>query len=119
MHMRAWTLHELIAPSIVIVLSRDRKVVAHKVALTPLLQKVTSVFSCVLTREASHSTASTSERMSWAKNWGTIRVEDEGYCLMGLFNVDVPTRVLQWLAKPPLEWMRIHLLEQHKQYSER
>ncbi|KAM5543082.1 hypothetical protein V8D89_003466 [Ganoderma adspersum] len=90
-HTRGWTLQELIAPSLAIFVSRDWKIIGNKVGLAPLLQELTGVFSRVLTREAHYSTASIAERMSWASNRRTTRVEDEAYCLMGLFNVDMST----------------------------
>lgn len=49
------------------------------------------MFSRVLTSEAQYSTASIAERLSWASNRRTTRVEDEAYCFMGLFNIDIPT----------------------------
>ncbi|TBU36220.1 hypothetical protein BD309DRAFT_1024525 [Dichomitus squalens] len=45
----------------------------------------------VLTRETHFSTASVGRRMNWASLRSTTRVEDEAYCLMGLFNVNMPT----------------------------
>ncbi|PIL33632.1 hypothetical protein GSI_04255 [Ganoderma sinense ZZ0214-1] len=90
-HSRGWTLQELIAPMLVIFVSRDWKVIGNKVDLAPLLQQITGVWRQVLTREVHYSVISVGQRMSWAANRNTTRVEDEAYCLMGLFNVNMPT----------------------------
>ena len=90
-HLRGWTLQELIAPMLVIFVSRDWQVIGNKVELAPLLQQVTGVWRQVFTREVHYSVISVAQRMSWASNRSTTRIEDEAYCLMGLFNVNMPT----------------------------
>ncbi|KAI1786623.1 HET-domain-containing protein [Ganoderma leucocontextum] len=90
-HTRGWTLQELLAPFFVIFLSRDWETIGNKVELAPLLEQVTGVSSQVLTREEHYSAVCVAERMSWASKRNTTRVEDEAYCLMGLFNVNMPT----------------------------
>ncbi len=90
-HSRGWTLQELIAPMLLIFVSQDWKVIGNKVELAPLLQRITGIWRQVLTREVHYSVISVGQRMSWASNRNTTRVEDEAYCLMGLFNVNMPT----------------------------
>ncbi|PIL33600.1 hypothetical protein GSI_04223 [Ganoderma sinense ZZ0214-1] len=90
-HSRGWTLQELIAPSLVIFVSRDWKPIGNKRGLAPLLEKITGVRWQVLTGETHYSVASVAERMSWASERRTTRVEDEAYSLMGLFNIHMPT----------------------------
>ncbi|PIL33560.1 hypothetical protein GSI_04183 [Ganoderma sinense ZZ0214-1] len=90
-HTRGWTLQELIAPSLVIFISRDWKPFGRKVDLAPLLEEITYIPSQVLTGERHISNISIAERMSWASKRSTTRVEDEAYSLMGLFNVNMPT----------------------------
>ena len=90
-HTRGWTLQELIAPSLLIFVSGDWKIIGNKVELALLLEEITGVPSQVLTREVHYSVPSIAERMSWASTRSTMRVEDEAYCLMGLFNVYMPT----------------------------
>nr|VWO95729.1 Alcohol dehydrogenase 1 [Ganoderma boninense] len=90
-HTRGWTLQELIAPFFVIFVSRDCKTIGNKRELAPLLEEITGVRQQVLTGEMHYSVASIAERMSWASERSTTRVEDEAYCLMGLFNVHMPT----------------------------
>ena len=90
-HLRGWTLQELIAPFLVIFLSRDWKSIGNKRELAALLEETTGVRQQVLTGETNYLVASIAERMSWASQRNTTRVEDEAYCLMGLFNVHMPT----------------------------
>ncbi|KAM5543037.1 hypothetical protein V8D89_003421 [Ganoderma adspersum] len=88
---RGWTLQELIAPSLVIFVSRDWTTIGDKMELAPLLETITGIPRQVLTRKTHFSSVSIAERMSWASTRDTTRLEDEAYCLMGLFNVNMPT----------------------------
>lgn len=90
-HSRGWTLQELIAPMLVIFVSQDWHILGNKVELAPLLQQITSIWRQVLTREVHYSVISVAQRMLWAANRNTTRLEDEAYCLVGLFNVNMPT----------------------------
>lgn len=91
-HSRGWTLQELIAPSLVLFVSGDwTTIFGNKVELAPLLERVTGVSTRVLRREVHPSLIGVAERLSWAANRNTTRVEDEAYCLMGLFGISMPT----------------------------
>ena len=90
-HSRGWTLQELIAPFLVIFLSKDWKKIGDKQELAPLLEEITGVRQKVLTHEMHFSLAGVAERMTWAAKRNTTRVEDEAYSLMGLFDVTMPT----------------------------
>lgn len=90
-HTRGWTLQELIAPAIVVFLSKDWKLLGTKAQLAPLLSNITDISTAILTRETQYFQVSLAVRMSWASKRKTTRIEDEAYCLMGLFNVNMPT----------------------------
>ncbi|KAI0779414.1 heterokaryon incompatibility protein-domain-containing protein [Fomes fomentarius] len=90
-HTRGWTLQELIAPSIVIFLSSDWTFLGTKAELADLLQEITGIFSRILMHQRHYSDLSVARRMSWASRRRTTRLEDEAYCLMGLFGVNMPT----------------------------
>ena len=90
-HSRGWTLQELIAPSLVVFVSQDWTTIGDKTELAPLLEAITGIPRNVLTRKSHFSSVSIAERMSWASMRDTARLEDEAYCLMGLFNVNMPT----------------------------
>lgn len=90
-HTRGWTLQELIAPEVVVFLSRDWKVLGDKVHLAPLLEQITNVPRAVLHHQVELSTVSVAQRMSWAAHRKTTRLEDEAYCLLGIFSINMPT----------------------------
>ena len=87
---RGWTLQELIAPHTVIFYSSDWVQVGTKWTLHDVLAQKTGIDVGILTGEKSLESASVARRMSWACNRETTRTEDEAYCLMGLFDVNMP-----------------------------
>ncbi|KAI0641785.1 HET-domain-containing protein [Trametes meyenii] len=89
---RGWTLQELIAPKVVIFLSQTWVPIASKRSISPLLEEITGIEAGVLMGTISLSEVSVARRrMSWASERHTRRVEDEAYCLMGIFDVHLPT----------------------------
>ncbi|KAI0706356.1 heterokaryon incompatibility protein-domain-containing protein [Earliella scabrosa] len=90
-HTRGWTLQELIAPQVVTFVSQSWEAFSDKVELSFLLSDITGIDEGVLTRKVRYDAVSIAERMYWASRRQTTRVEDEAYCLMGLFNINMPT----------------------------
>ena len=90
-HRRGWTLQELLASKTVIFISSEWTVLGDKYNLAPVLEQITSVRASVLRFEEDIADMSVAERMSWAANRRTTRVEDEAYCLFGLFGINLPT----------------------------
>ena len=90
-HTRGWTLQELLAPSLVMFLSEEWERLGTKEDLAELLEDITDIHKDYLTKVSSLTSASISQRMAWAANRGTTRVEDEAYCLLGLFGISMPT----------------------------
>ena len=86
---RGWTLQELIAPSNVVFYSGDWAKLGTKLTLQDILATRTGIDVGILTGEKDLESASVARRMSWACNRQTTRTEDEAYCLMGLFNVNM------------------------------
>lgn len=89
-HTRGWTLQELIAPDVVVFLSMDWTVLGTKSDLADLLASVTHIPAAVLRLEQEHTDICIAARMSWASFRETTRPEDEAYCLMGIFDVNMP-----------------------------
>ncbi|KAI1795282.1 hypothetical protein LXA43DRAFT_851916, partial [Ganoderma leucocontextum] len=85
------TLQELIAPAFVIFLPSDWRELGNRMVLAELLEEVTRVDAEVLKKELTAGRFSVSARMYWASTRETTRAEDEGYCLMRLFGVNMPT----------------------------
>ena len=90
-HTRGWALQELLAPRLVVFLAQDWSVIGTKASLTPLLQEATGIPTNVLRFEVDIAHVSVAQRMSWASKRRTTRPEDEAYCLMGIFGVNMPT----------------------------
>nr|VWO95696.1 Transcriptional regulator SlyA [Ganoderma boninense] len=90
-HTRGWTLQELIAPDFLIFLSSDWHELGNRAGLAGLLNEITRIPFGVLTGTDKPAEYSVCIRMSWASRRKTTRVEDEAYCLMGLFGVSIPT----------------------------
>lgn len=87
---RGWTLQELIAPKDVLFLSQEWVIKGTRHELADVIQKETRIPAAVLTRQVDVYSLSVAERMSWAANRETSRVEDEAYSLFGIFNVHLP-----------------------------
>ena len=88
---RGWTLQELIAPAVVIFLSRNWRILGTKDTLADVIEEITGIDREVLTHNRSLDSVSVARRMSWAAHRRTTRLEDAAYCMMGLFNVNMPT----------------------------
>ena len=89
-HSRGWTLQELIAPAYIIFLSKEWEPIGTKRELGELLKACTGISVSILTHKTSFFDVSIAQKMSWASKRSTTRVEDEAYCLLGLFDVNMP-----------------------------
>jgi hypothetical protein len=86
---RGWTLQELIAPADVVFYDANWCDIGTKNSLCNLLSSITGIhIEALLIRH--HTTFSVAQRMSWASSRNTTRPEDEAYCLLGLFDVNMP-----------------------------
>ncbi len=84
---RGWTLQELIAPQVVVFLSREWEVIGTKESLADLVEDITGIDRDVLMNRKSHNDVSVAARMSWAAERITTRIEDQAYCLLGIFGI--------------------------------
>lgn len=109
---RGWTLQELLAPSKLVFIYDDWTRLATRDEMACLVSSITGIdteFLHTLAGEDSHGfaagsistssgrsprarldSASIAQRMSWASNRQTTRVEDIAYCLLGIFNINMP-----------------------------
>ena len=87
---RGWTLQELIAPVCVIFFSNNWEAMGTRESLREELSTITGITTNVLMEPRQLSTVSIARRMSWAAQRHTTRREDIAYCLMGIFNVNMP-----------------------------
>ncbi|KAF2025157.1 HET-domain-containing protein [Setomelanomma holmii] len=109
---RGWTLQELIAPSSVEFFSKDDFYLGNKLSLEITINEVTSVAISALRHQAPLSHFSVDERLSWAKGRVTTREEDSAYCLLGIFDVQMPLVYAEGREKA-LKQLRREILEQH------
>jgi hypothetical protein len=86
---RGWCLQELLAPGEVEFYSQGWKNLGGKISLCYLLSKITSISRDILLTGNLHH-ASVAQKMSWAAKRETTRIEDTAYCLLGIFDVNMP-----------------------------
>lgn len=86
---QGWTLQELIAPSILVFLSTDWHEIGKKSDLQDTIAVITGIDSRILGGE-DPQIMSIAQRMFWASDRDTARVEDIAYCLIGIFGVNMP-----------------------------
>jgi len=111
---RGWTLQELIAPSKVVFFDKNWTAFGERDEMADVIAGITSVdpkilrrdhwegcpwwdakglrceFCCSILSLDCLDLFSVATRMSWASGRQTTRVEDQAYCLMGLFDVNMP-----------------------------
>lgn len=87
---RGWTLQELIAPSTNDFFDHSWKFVGTKESLRDLLGEITGIEPGILGLTSRVSGVPVGRRMSWAARRVTTRKEDIAYCLLGIFNVNMP-----------------------------
>lgn len=87
---RGWTLQELIAPKTVRFYDSAWKLRGTKDSLAPLIATITGIEEPVLRGTTDISTLPIARRMAWAAGRTTTRAEDMAYCLLGIFDVNMP-----------------------------
>ncbi|KAK4213504.1 heterokaryon incompatibility protein-domain-containing protein [Rhypophila decipiens] len=87
---RGWTLQELVAPLEVVFVDGSWEEIGTRETLAGVVEEITGIDGAVLRLERSLGEFSVAQRMSWAASRNTTRIEDEAYCLMGLFDVSMP-----------------------------
>ncbi|KAL2681119.1 hypothetical protein Neosp_008723 [[Neocosmospora] mangrovei] len=112
---RGWTLQELLAPAYLVFYSSDWSMIGTRNDWADRVSRITRIdrrflsdlqitvddYIGFLTSPNTHKIqiprlktrlmeASVAERMSWASRRETTRVEDKAYCLMGIFDVNMP-----------------------------
>lgn len=86
---RGWTLQELIAPTDIVFYSKDWEAFGTRSKLSAILAEITLIDESYLNGRPLDD-ASVAQRMSWASKRITSREEDLAYCLLGIFNVNIP-----------------------------
>ena len=87
---RGWTLQELIAPKTLVFFSSGWEKLSTKHLLQHKLEAITGVPRAFLLDNKDVTEASVAMRLSWAARRETSRLEDVAYCLLGLFDINMP-----------------------------
>jgi hypothetical protein len=86
---RGWTLQELLAPSKLHFFNREWKPIGSKRRLAPKIERITGIPRRAL-RSFSLDEYCVAEKLSWSAKRTTTREEDCAYCLLGLFQINMP-----------------------------
>lgn len=87
---RGWTLQELIAPRRLVFYVTSWQMLATREEIAPVIEFRAGIPKHVLHNPLRFAETSVAEKMSWASDRQTSRPEDLAYCLMGLFDVNMP-----------------------------
>ncbi|KAJ4286189.1 hypothetical protein N0V88_008091 [Collariella sp. IMI 366227] len=88
---RGWTLQELLAPSDVVFYDKEWSPRGTKKQLARPVSNITRISVRILGDEnPALDLVPVAQRMSWAANRQTTRMEDRVYCLFGIFDVQMP-----------------------------
>ncbi|KAK0738824.1 heterokaryon incompatibility protein-domain-containing protein, partial [Schizothecium vesticola] len=85
---RGWTLQELIAPRNLVFYSREWSFLGTKASFASEISSITGMekrYFIVTILDASVAT-----RMSWLAKRQTTRIEDMAYCMLGIFDINMP-----------------------------
>jgi hypothetical protein len=86
---RGWTLQELLAPAELVFMGSDWVEIGTRKSLRGIVSHVTHISEKVLD-ECRWAEYSVAQNMSWAAGRRCTILEDQAYCLMGLFDVNMP-----------------------------
>ncbi|KAI0843848.1 HET-domain-containing protein [Daldinia vernicosa] len=84
---RGWTLQELLAPSYLIFLDSSWREIGSRSFLSSTIETITGISAYQM---AHFRDCSIATKMSWAAGRQTTRIEDQAYCLLGLFGINMP-----------------------------
>lgn len=87
---RGWTLQELLAPKNVAFFTLDWTLLGHKSGIASWISSLTRIHRQALEDSATIRDFSIAQRMSWAADRTTTVVEDMAYCLLGIFDINMP-----------------------------
>ncbi|KAL7906517.1 heterokaryon incompatibility domain-containing protein [Trichoderma velutinum] len=87
---RGWTLQELLAPQEIEFFGAEWTTIGRKTELSGILEQITGIPHAILIGNERLDQISVANRMNWAAKRETTREEDVAYCLMGIFDVNMP-----------------------------
>lgn len=89
---RGWTLQELLAPSRLIFYSQNWKRLGTKLdsQMTSAISSATDIDARYINGALRIDMATDGTKMSWVSGRETTRIEDIAYCMLGIFNINMP-----------------------------
>lgn len=87
---RGWCLQELVAPRRIMFCDRGWNSLGSRDELAPFISKITLIDIDVLNGQTSMESLPIAQRLSWAAERVTTREEDIAYCLLGIFDIQMP-----------------------------
>ncbi|KAI1770026.1 HET-domain-containing protein [Hypoxylon cercidicola] len=87
---RGWTLQELLAPVEVVFFDKHWTALGDRKKLAGTLSNITKIHIGALEDRETIYEYSVAQRMSWAAERQTTRPEDIAYCLLGIFDINMP-----------------------------
>ncbi|KAH6989086.1 heterokaryon incompatibility protein-domain-containing protein [Ilyonectria sp. MPI-CAGE-AT-0026] len=87
---RGWTLQELLAPSVVNFYDDGWTMLGTKENLATKISNITGIDKKHLVQPRSVTYASVATRMNWISRRETTREEDMAYCMLGIFDINMP-----------------------------
>ena len=87
---RGWTLQELLAPTAMTFFSQDWSQIASRSLLEEAISKTTRISIQYLQGDGQYKYASIAQKMSWIARRSTTRIEDMAYCMLGIFDINMP-----------------------------
>lgn len=89
---RGWTLQELLAPIRVVFLNQAWMSIGDRSSLVHRISTASGISTNILTGFCGlrQNSISAAEKFSWMARRATSRAEDQAYCLLGLFDINMP-----------------------------
>lgn len=87
---RGWTLQELLAPAQVFFCDAAWNIFGNKHSKSGIIAAITMIHPRYFSGRGLTHTASIATRMSWFSTRQTTRREDVAYCMLGIFDVNMP-----------------------------
>lgn len=111
---RGWTLQELIAPAHVVFYNTNWTRLGTKEDMKDDISRITGIRESVLSG-LNPFLVPVAEKMSWASKRRTTRTEDMAYCLMGIFDVNMP--LLYGEGSKAFRRLQEEIIRQNSTYS--
>lgn len=86
---RGWTLQELLAPRVVKFYSNKGILLGNKEDLSQLIQDITRIPKEAICGKPPLNKFSVPQKLKWRAGRETKKREDQAYCLLGIFDVDI------------------------------